>query len=63
MFFGVLDVAVTTLGFAFQALASKLCFDDKSQLKCEFGGWECAQNVSRSVHTCGVVQNLLIKLT
>ena len=30
--FGVLDVAVT-LGFAFQGVASKLCFPDKSQLK------------------------------
>ena len=30
--FGVLDVAVT-LGFAFQGVASKLCFRDKSQLK------------------------------
>ena len=32
--FGVL-VAVT-LGFAFQGVASKLCFRDKSQLKCRF---------------------------
>ena len=31
--FGVLDVAVP-LGFAFQGVASKLCFRDKSQLKC-----------------------------
>ena len=30
--FGVLDVAVT-LGFAFQGVASKQCFPDKSQLK------------------------------
>ena len=30
-----LDVAVT-LGFAFQAVASKLCFRDKSQLKLRF---------------------------
>ena len=28
----MLDMAVT-LGFAFQAVASKLCFRDKSQLK------------------------------
>ena len=33
--FGVLDVAVP-LGFAFQGVASKLCFRDKSQLKCRF---------------------------
>ena len=30
--FGVLDVAVP-LGFAFQGVASKLCFRDKSELK------------------------------
>ena len=29
---GALDVAVTS-GFAFQAVASKLCFHDKSELK------------------------------
>ena len=45
--FGVLDVAVT-LGFAFQAVASELCFHDKFQLKNDFGGWECAQDVSKS---------------
>ena len=33
--FLVLDVAVP-LGFAFQGVASKLCFRDKSQLKCRF---------------------------
>ena len=33
--FGVLDVAAP-LGFAFQGVASKLCFRDKSQLKCRF---------------------------
>ena len=33
--FGVLDVAVP-LGFAFQGVASKLCFRDKSQLKWRF---------------------------
>ena len=33
--FGVLDVAVK-LGFAFQGVASKLCFRDKSQLKRRF---------------------------
>ena len=32
---GVLDVAVP-LGFAFQGVASKLCFRDKSQLKWRF---------------------------
>ena len=31
----VLDMAVP-LGFAFQGVASKLCFRDKSQLKCRF---------------------------
>ena len=35
VFFGVLDVAVT-LGFAFQAVASKLYFRDMSQLKWRF---------------------------
>ena len=35
---GVLDVAVTW-GFAFQAVASKLCFGDKSQPHGDFGGW------------------------
>ena len=39
--FGVLDVAVT-LGFAFQGVASKLCFRDKSLAEwtgvcCKFG--------------------------
>ena len=60
--FGVLDVAVP-LGFAFQGVASKLCFRDKSQLKCRFW-WmgECAQNGSKSFQTCGVVQ-ILLKLT
>ena len=33
--FGVLDVAVP-LGFAFQGVAPKLCFRDKSQLKWRF---------------------------
>ena len=33
--FGVLDVAVP-LGLAFQGVASKLCFRDKSQLKWRF---------------------------
>ena len=33
--FGELDVAVT-LGFAFQGVASKLCFRDASQLKWRF---------------------------
>ena len=33
--FGVLDVAVP-LGFAFQGMASKLCFRDKSQVKWRF---------------------------
>ena len=33
--FGVLDVAVPW-GFAFQGVASKLCFRDKSQLKWRF---------------------------
>ena len=33
--FGVLDVAAP-LGFAFQGVASKRCFRDKSQLKCRF---------------------------
>ena len=41
-----LDVAVT-LGFSFQAVASKLCFRDKSQPNGDFGGWECAQNVPK----------------
>ena len=35
MFSGVLDVAVP-LGFAFQGVAWKLCFRDKSQLKWRF---------------------------
>ena len=35
VFFGVLDVAVS-LGFAFQSVASKLGFRDKSQLKWRF---------------------------
>ena len=35
VFFGVLDVAVP-LGFAFQGVASKLGFRDKSQLKWRF---------------------------
>ena len=59
--FGVLDVAVP-LGFAFQGVASKLCFRDKSQLNGDFGGWECALNGSKSFQTCGVVQ-ILLKLT
>ena len=46
MFFGVLDVAVT-LGFAFQGVASKLCFRDKSQLKWRLWWMECAQNASK----------------
>ena len=43
--FGVLDVAVP-LGFALQGVASKLCFRDKSQLKCRFW-WMgvCAERV------------------
>ena len=55
--FGVLDVAAT-LGSALRAVASKLCFRDKSQLTDEhdFGGCECAQHVSKSFQTCGVVQ-------
>ena len=60
--FGVLDVAVP-LGFAFQGVASKLCFRDKSQLKCRFWWMGVyAQNGSKSFQTCGVAQNLL-KLT
>ena len=59
--FGVLDVAVP-LGFAFQSVASKLCFRDKSQLKWRFDGWECALNGSKSFQTCGVMQ-ILLKLT
>ena len=35
-------VLAVTLGFTFQAVASKLCFHDKSQLK------ESAQNVLKS---------------
>ena len=50
--FGVLDVALT-LGFAFQGVASKLCFRDKSQLKWRYG-W-------KSFQTCGVV-HILLKL-
>ena len=43
-----MDVAVA-LGFAFQAVPSKLCFGDKSQQIGDLGGWECAQNMSRVV--------------
>ena len=51
--FGVLDVSVT-LGFAFESVASKLCFHDSLSSNGDFGGWECAQNVSKSFQTCGV---------
>ena len=53
----MLDVAVP-LGFAFQGVASKRCFRDKSHG--DFGGWECAQNGPKSFRTCGVVQILLM---
>ena len=56
----MLDVAVP-LGFAFQGVASKLCFRDKSQVKWRFGGWECAQHGLKSFQTCGVV-HILLKL-
>ena len=49
-----LDVGVT-LGFAFEAVASKLCFRDKSQLKWRFWWRECAQNVSKTFQSCAVV--------
>ena len=41
--FGVLDVAVP-LGFAFQGVASKICFRDKSQLRFWWMG-ECSGRV------------------
>ena len=44
-----------TLGCAFEAVAWKRCFRDNSQQKCDFGGWECAQNVLKSFQACGVV--------
>ena len=54
--FGVLDVAVP-LGFAFQGVASKLGFRDKSQLKWRFW-WMgvCSERVEIIPHVwCGVV--------
>ena len=50
--FGVLDVAVT-LGFALQAVASKLCFRDRSQLK-----WR-----SWWMGVCSERAQILLKLT
>ena len=57
----MLDVGVT-LGLAFQAVASKLCFVTGLSSNGDFGGWECAQNMSKSFQTCGAVQ-ILLKLT
>ena len=50
--FGVLDMAVT-LGFAFQGVASKLCFRDKSQLKWRFW-WMgvCSERVEIIPNVC-----------
>ena len=58
---GVLDVAVT-LGFVFQAVASRCVFVTSLSSKADFGGWVSAQNVSEPFQTCGVVQ-ILLKLT
>ena len=57
----MLDVAVP-LRFAFQAVASKLCFVTSLSYNDDFGGWEGDLNVSKSFQTCGVVQ-VLLKLT
>ena len=50
------DVAVT-VGFACQAVASKLISVISFSKNCDFGGSECAQKVSKSPHACGVVQS------
>ena len=47
-----------TLGFAFQAVAWKLCFCNKSPLSGDFCGWGCAEHESKFFQTCGAVQNL-----
>ena len=55
--FGVLNVA-----FAFQDVASKLCFRDKSQLKWQFWWMGVCSERVEIIPACGVVQ-ILLKLT
>ena len=53
--FEVLDVAVTV--FAFQSVAGKPRFREKSKLKLRFW-WmcECAQKLSKPFQVCGMAQ-------